>query len=146
MRSSSSPSTSLSVSVWPVPLGDVTRNLPVAVSQNNQTPINNKGVCHGCLSTSGSLEQGRIGWPKTSSEPERHLGDPNLSAERSPDPGPGHVQFGDRQQVARLRSRQFAGSGRHPRQPGLTQDDGHPAQNAAAGAVRTDRTDPYGCG
>lgn len=83
-------------------------------------------------------KNGKLVGQKPPLKPERHLGDPNLSAERSSGPRPGHVQLGDRQQVARLRSRQFAGSGRYPRQPGLTSGDGHPAQNAAVGAVRTD--------
>lgn len=70
--------------LWPdVPLRDLTQYLPFAVWQNNQTPINNQGVCHGSLSTPGSLEQGQVGRPKASSQAEGHLGNPNPSAERS---------------------------------------------------------------
>ena len=42
--------------------------------ENNQTPINNEGVCHGIRSTPGSLEHRQTGWPEAASEAEGHQG------------------------------------------------------------------------
>ena len=44
---------------------------------NNQTPINNEGVCHGSHSKPGTLEQRKTGRPEAAPEAQRHLGDPD---------------------------------------------------------------------
>jgi hypothetical protein len=53
---------------------------------------------------------------------------------------PGNVQPRDRQQAARLRSRQSPGPRRHSWKPGLGPGGGRSEKNAAAGAVRANRT------
>ena len=52
--------------------------------ENNQTPINNEGVCHGIHSNPRTLEQRQAGRPKATAEAEGHLGNPNSPSERAP--------------------------------------------------------------
>src|ERR1700674_574780 len=71
------------------------RSSASAEQSNNQTPINNEGVCHGIHSTQRTLEQRQAGWPEAASEAQGHLGDPDTPPEQAPRSRPRPVQFGD---------------------------------------------------
>ena len=85
--------------------------------------------------------KGKLVGQKTTTEAKGYLGHSHPSPERSPATRPGHVQPGNRQQAAGLRSCEPARPGRNARRSDLVPRDGGAAKDATAGAVRVDRAD-----